>query len=321
MTIFVSLLRRQYFSLFKVIQSSHQVTGIHKQRMNFLRFLISRAFFIQLGIAIIVTILLALMAFKFLGLYTLHGQSITLPDFTGHTLSELEPYRNTYHFRFTVIDSVYNDKKFPGSIILQDPAPGSPVKKGRNIYLTLVAGSPEQITMPNLLSISLRQAVSLLETYGLKSGYLTFVPDPEIEHGNLIKAQLLNGDTLHGGEIIKKGSTIDLVIGKSPSYSEVPVPLVIGQTLDQAILTLNKAALNVGNTYFLDNDEQEYYKVYRQEPDFAGNVSADMGSAVNLWLRSERNFDFAPLIQRYQQPDTIKMDVLQENLIELDTID
>lgn len=289
--------------------------------MSFLRFLASRTFFIHLGIAVILTIIIALVAFKLLDTYTLHGQSITLPDFTGRTLAELEQYQETHHFRFTVIDSFYNEKQLPGSIIMQDPIAGSPVKKGRNIYLTVIAGSPEQIVMPNLVNLSLRQAVSLLESYGLRTGYLTFVPDPEIEHGNLIKAQMLTGDTLQGGTIINKGSTIDLIIGKSPTYSEVPVPLVIGQTLDQAIRTLNKAALNVGSTSFLDNDEQEYYKVYRQSPDFADNSYLAMGSPVDLWLRSERNYDFQSLMKLYQRTDSLRMEIPDEEFIQIDSID
>lgn len=289
--------------------------------MSFLRFLASRTFFIHFGIAVILTIVIALVAFKLLDIYTLHGQSITLPDFTGLTQSELEPYQETYHFRFTVIDSFYNDKKLPGSIIMQDPVAGSPVKKGRNIYLTVVAGSPEQIMMPNLVNLSLRQAVSLLESYGLRTGYLTFMPDPEIEHGNMIKAQMLSGDTLQGGTVINKGSTIDLVIGKSPTYSEVPVPLVIGQTLDQAIRTLNKAALNVGSTSFLDNDEQEYYRVYRQSPDFTENSFLAMGSPVDVWLRSERNYDFQSFIKLYQRTDSLRMEIPDEELMEMDSID
>lgn len=289
--------------------------------MNFLRFLVSKPFFKNLLLAILLTIGLALLVFKLLDNYTLHGQSIPLPDFTGKTLDELGSWEDTYKFRFTVIDSVYNVKNSPGSILLQDPLPDSPVKKGRNVYLTVVAKLPEKIEMPDLRDLSLRQAVSLLETYGLKSGKLTFVQDPDIESGNLVKDQILDGDALEPGTVVHKGSTIDLIVGKSASQSDVPIPLVIGMTLDHASLTLHKAALNVGNSHFLDRDEQEYYRVYRQMPEFSGSLYVAVASEVNLWLRSERNFDFESLIKRYQVHDTTQSIYFDEELIQMDSID
>ncbi|MDD5696171.1 MAG: PASTA domain-containing protein, partial [Bacteroidales bacterium] len=203
----------------------------------------------------------------------------------------------------------------------QDPPPDSPVKKGRNIYLTTVAILPEKTEMPDLRDLSLRQAVSLLETYGLRSGRLTFVQDPDIEQGNLIKNQLFEGDTLKPGVLLHKGSMIDLVVGKSVSQIESPLPLVIGMTLDQASLTLHKAALNVGKTHYLDQDDEEYYRIYRQEPDYHGNLFVTVGSEVDLWLRSERNFNFEALIKRYQEPDTLQDLYPDKEFIQMDTID
>lgn len=289
--------------------------------MNFLRFLASKSFFKHLLLAILLTIGLALLVFKLLDNYTLHGQSISLPDFTGKTVDELDTYEDTYKFTFTVIDSVYNTRNSPGSIIMQDPAPDSPVKKGRNVYLTVVAKLPEKIEMPDLRDLSLRQASSLLETYGLKTGKLTFVTDPDIESGNLIKYQLFNNDTLEPGTVVHKESTIDLIVGKSSNQTDVPIPLVIGMTLDQASLTLHKAALNVGKSHFLDEDETEFYRVYRQMPEFTANLSAAIGSEVHLWFRSENNFNFESLVRRYQSADTSGSRYTGDELIQMDSID
>lgn len=289
--------------------------------MNLLRFLASKSFFRHLLISVLLTIGLALLIFKLLESYTHHGQSIPLPDFTGKTLEELDSYEDTYNFRFTVIDSVYNIKNSPGSIILQDPPPDSPVKKGRNVYLTVVAKLPEKIEVPDLRDLSLRQAVSLLETYGLKSGKLTFVLDPEIESGNLIKNQIFDSDTLEPGTIVHKESTIDLIVGKSTNQTDVPIPLVIGMTLDQASLTLHKAALNVGSSHFLDKDEPEFCRVYMQMPEFTGNLNVAIGSEVNLWLRSERNFNFESLVKGYQLTDTTGILYPDAELIQMDSID
>jgi beta-lactam-binding protein with PASTA domain len=278
-------------------------------------------FLINLVVAVVAVLLLSLFAFKMLDVYTMHGQVIPLADFIGKTLDELEQYSDEYGFDFTVNDSVFDPTRKPGSIVLQDPVPGSPVKKGRSIYLTLVSLLPENVQVPDLQNLSLRQAVSLLETYGLRSGRLIFVTDPLVEHGTLVKRQILNGDTLEAGTEVSKGSIIDLVVGKSTGSIEVPVPLLIGLTQAEAVYTLNKAALNVGFMHFMDDEDTEICRVYQQSPMYAGDSYLGMGSEVNIWLRSEKSFNFDQLRTSYKIIDTIQTDYFDETLIEIDSID
>jgi beta-lactam-binding protein with PASTA domain len=289
--------------------------------MNGFKFLFSRVFLINFILALIVVLLISLLAFKMLDVYTMHDQAIQMPDFSGKTMEELEPYEKEYRFDFSVNDSVYDATKKPGSIVLQDPVPGSLVKKGRNIYLTLVSKLPEKVQMPDLQNLSLRQAVSLLETYGLLPGRLIFVPDPLVEHGTLVKKQLLNGDTLEADVQILKGSTIDLVVGKSADYTEVPVPLLIGLTQTEAIYTLNKAALNLGRVHTIDGQESDIFRVYQQNPVYSAQSFLSMGSVVDLWLKSELSFNYEVLRKNYEIPDTTQGYYDDESMMEFDSID
>ena len=64
--------------------------------------------------------------------------------------------------------------------------------------------------MPNLVDLSIRQAASLLETYGLRIGQRISVPS--IAHGAVIR-QLYQGEDIEPGTLIRRGELIDLEVG------------------------------------------------------------------------------------------------------------
>ncbi|MDP4266221.1 MAG: PASTA domain-containing protein [Bacteroidota bacterium] len=142
--------------------------------------------------------------------YTRHGETYTVPDFNGLDAEKAEVLASENHVKCLVVDSVFDIRKPKGTIILQDPLPSTLVKHGRTVYLTVVASMPEQINVPNLIDLTQRQAVSLLEMYGLKIGNISYVPDV----GRTVLKVLYKNRTLAEGAKVKIGSTIDLVIGK-----------------------------------------------------------------------------------------------------------
>ena len=53
--------------------------------MDFLKFLISKRFFKQLGLAVAIALVLLLATLIWLKVYTHHGQAILVPDLSGLT--------------------------------------------------------------------------------------------------------------------------------------------------------------------------------------------------------------------------------------------
>jgi len=142
-----------------------------------LRFLFSKAFLKHLGIAIGIALILILLVYKGLAIYTRHGNNYIVPEYMGITLNDIKLYNLTSDFEFVVLDSVYDNNLEPGTIVMQDPLPNSLVKKNRKIYFTIVSTLPESVSMPDLVDLTYRQALSTLETYGLGIGKIDYVPD------------------------------------------------------------------------------------------------------------------------------------------------
>lgn len=264
----------------------------------------SKQFLKQLAMAVVFTIVLFVSLVFFLKAYTRHGSEGRLPDFRGFTLSEVDSIGYTDQFDFFVIDSVYSDEARKGAIILQEPPPGQQVKKGRDIYVTTVAIMPEKVAMPDLLFLTLRQALNLLQTNKLRPGNLIYRPSFDF---NAVLQQVFEQDTILPGTLINTGSKIDLVLGSGNIIQKIKIPFLLGKTSDEARLIANMASLNIGQEYFPPSDSTGTMKVYRQQPFPHTQIAFYPGDSVNLWYRSDAFFDFAEYMKQFRA-DSLQAD-------------
>ncbi len=268
--------------------------------MSFFSFLLRKKFYLHLGISILITVILVFVVLQLLKSYTNFGETFIVPDFYGMTIDEV--YENKYDktFEFVIIDSIFDPKNRSQAIVIQNPLPGSLVKKDRKVYVTVVASSTEKIEMPDLIDLTLRQAINRLITKGLKVNHLGYVQDFA---DNAVLKQLFDGEIIEAGTLIEKGSGIDLVLGLGDN-KRVPVPFLIGLNEAEAIEAINRASFNIGSVYHHEAYDELHSRVYKQSPDWSKNKKLYKGQRVRIWLRSDTNFDFEGLIKRYF-PDTV----------------
>lgn len=153
---------------------------------------------------------IVLITMYILRIYTMHGKVIDVPDFTGKSIDLLDKFSSNHKLKYIIIDSIYDFKKVKGTVANQIPAAGSKVKENRTIYLTVIANSPEQIQVPDLKDLSLRQAISILETYGLVPGKIEYINS---EFKNAVLEQKYKDKPITPDFTVKVGSAIDLVLG------------------------------------------------------------------------------------------------------------
>lgn len=281
------------------------------EKAGFFRFLISKSFFINAGIAVIIMIIMFFGLVKFLDYYTNHGEEYKLPDFYGMTISEIDSAGFTEFYDFFVIDSLHDKTGRKGSVVIQNPIPGSKVKKGRNVYFTVVAILEEMVIMPDLKDLTLRQAVNILESKSLKTGKLIYQPSFD---KNAVLEQFYNRDTIFPGDTLETGSTIDLVVGSGDKNYKIPVPFLIGLTREEAIYALNTASFNLGNEFYMDTVIDEHSRVFMQEPMEDSEISFFPGDSVHLWYRSDTAFNFEEYMIQFLpdslQPDSLSVDTI-----------
>ena len=107
--------------------------------MNYLRFLISKVFLRQLGLAFVAGCLVLVGVYYSLDTMTQNNDHITVPDFETLPLNDIPSLVERYELRFEVLDSAkFNPNYPPFAVIEQTPKAGSEVKRGRKIYFTLI---------------------------------------------------------------------------------------------------------------------------------------------------------------------------------------
>ncbi len=172
----------------------------------------------HLVLAIIITIVLAVVCLIILKSYTRHGREVDMPNFVGQNSVALIDTLLPSDYIIVITDEVYDKTMEPGTIIKQNPEAGEKVKKGRKVYLTVATSEPPTVIMPELRDVSLRQAEIMLNALGLELEGTILKPSP---YENAVLEQLHNGRVIAAGTKIKMGDKITLVVGRD--ISELPV--------------------------------------------------------------------------------------------------
>ncbi len=250
------------------------------------QFIRSKTFLKHLFLYFISIGLLIWIIYTALGAYTIHDGIIKVPNFKGVKLNELDNFIADKKVRYLLIDSVYDAKAAKGTVIKQEPEPDSEVKEGRIVYLYITSVLPPFIQMPKLIDRSMRQATTMISTYGLKLGKIQYVSD---ECANCVLDQLIKGEKILPGTKIPKGSVINLIVGKGLGDDVIKIPCLFGLTRKVALEHLAEALLSIGTVKFDEPKDSLSAKVYRQSPSCNKQASIILGGTVDLFLSSDIN--------------------------------
>lgn len=243
----------------------------------------------NLLLAVAIALVLVTGASLLLKAVTAHNKEITVPDLTGMSVVRAEKYLSGHGMRADVTDSVFIKRMERGTVYRQNPAPGSKVKEGRRILITINAVDPKKVTMPNLIGYSLRQAKAELLSRGLYLGKLIYTDD--IATNNVLK-QLQGNKEIKPGTPVESESRIDLVVGLNNTDNMTYIPYIIGMKYFSAVSAVHDNSLNVDNIVF-DNTVRDYTDsldavVYRQYPEMS-EEPLRMGSPVTLYLTLDKS--------------------------------
>lgn len=235
------------------------------------------------AVALVVALIAGAMIF--LNLVTQHGKEIAVPDFSNMTVDEAELAASEAGMRVEVTDSVFVKRMKRGAVYRQNPVPGSKVKEGRRVVLTINAVNAKTVTMPDLVGLSLRQASAEIMSRGLVLNRLIYVQDMAT---NNVLRQLMGNREVEAGAMVDSESPIDLVLGLNDMDNRTYVPDVSGLKNLSAVEAVFDHSLNVKGLRFDDTvkdyDDSLNAMVYRQVPEPSDSVSVAMGEEVMLYL-------------------------------------
>lgn len=236
--------------------------------------------------------ILAYITLVTLDFYTRHGEALSVPDLSGLSVEEATKVLEETQLLAMVTDSLYLDEVPKGSIVDQYPKPENKVKVNRTILLTINAYGDEKIKMPDLKGLSLRIATGTAESFGLRIGELTFVPDIAT---NSVIEQKHNNKVIKKGTLINKGAVIDLEVGQGLSDEQTIVPNLGAFTYEEAKEQLSLLSLNLGgvvyDTLTVKTEEDSLNaQVFKQKPSFDNDkpIEVKLGSPIDIWLTTNQ---------------------------------
>jgi len=187
--------------------------------MNLIKFILSKAFLKQLVFALIAIIILVFILMQWLKFSTNHNDYITVPDLTKKTMNEATKLINDSNLRLELKDSTDYNPKFPRfSVVEQNPPAGGKVKKNRKIYVILNPSGYRQVTVPDVIQVTRRNAESKLLAVGLEVEKVTYIDRIGEDMVFQIKYK---GKYIVPGDQLTKTSKVELICGngKKGSYT------------------------------------------------------------------------------------------------------
>jgi len=284
--------------------------------MTLIEFVKSKQFFKNLGLMAIVFLVILIIAFVLLNLYTRHGAEYIMPEIEGTYINDVKDVEGMEHFEVVVIDSLFTPGEKAGKIVSQDPQAGSKIKKGRKVYVVITSSTGEPIPMPNCKDLSVRSAVDQLTNAGLRVGKFIFNVG---DFNNVVVGQRHNGKPINEGEQIKRGEEIDLVVEMSSDVYTTTIPNIIGLTEPEAEKKLWESALNVGKKTYEGNKDIVHSRVVSFSPN---SSSVTKGTTISINFVNDTKPNYKERVKSFK---VIQPPVVQEesptNEVNTDDVD
>ena len=184
---------------------------------DFFSFKNNRFFWINIIAMILVVIVVIFGTLKWLDSYTRHGDAIEVPNVKNINVDEAEVMLNNRELSLVVIDSTYKKDLPAGTVLEQNPVPGSKIKKGRAIYVTINSDRVPLVAIPDIVdNSSLRQAEAKLKAMGFK------LTEPQYISGekDWVYGLSYRGRQLNTGDRVPREAILTLTAGNGSEAVE-----------------------------------------------------------------------------------------------------
>lgn len=174
----------------------------------------------------VVLFLLCAVAMWWLGVFTQHGKMVSVPNVKGITVGLAKKTIEDSGLRYEITDSIQNSQYPLGTVVGQDPKGGASAKRDRTIYLTINRSTAKTVALPALVDISVRQGLSILQSYGFEN--VTTIEEFS-PYKDLILDVRVNGNVVPVGTRLPLTTNITLTVGNGIASSDIDSLLIDDQ--------------------------------------------------------------------------------------------
>jgi len=191
--------------------------------------------------------------------YVKHGKEVEMLNVIGKEFPEAEAILTANGFEVTVIDTLKNTDKSPGTVIDQIPNPGKKVKRGRVVKL-VIAGGKIYHPMPRVVGKPVDAARLELEKYHIAIDTVYKI------YSSIMPEGVVTDQSTKPGYMIAEGSKVKLWVSLGPPAKLYRIPDLIGMNLNRAKEEIKKEGLTIGNIRYIPTEEFAPFTVLDQNP-------------------------------------------------------
>lgn len=145
-----------------------------------------------------------------LKLYTHHGEGIKVPKIEGMLYRNALTMIEADGLNIMVSDSGYNKKMPADCVLAQNPGPGTTVKQGHTVYVTVNSPSSPTFAIPDVVdNCSFREAEAKLMAIGFKLQPPQYVPGEK----DWVYGILCKGRRVSTGDHVSIDTPLTLMVG------------------------------------------------------------------------------------------------------------
>ena len=240
-----------------------------------------------LGVMLKMTILLVILAAILVGggifayqklneFFNRSGGNVLVPDFRGRHTSEVMKLKPS-NIEVVTRDQKYDDRQPKGYVIAQYPDPGTLVKPGKQVLITVSLGL-QKVNVPNLIGKSMREVDVALMNSQLILGNSAYVFSDKISPDRIV------GQSPLSSEEYGVNKNVDLLISLGKKPETLPLPNLTGINLDAAKERIKSWGFNIGRTYSKPDSNRAKYQVISTSPSPYSHLRK--GEIVNILVSS-----------------------------------
>jgi beta-lactam-binding protein with PASTA domain len=189
----------------------------------------------------------------------LKSEVVTVPDVIGKPVAQARSELQKKDLTLAQRGTEPSDRVEKGLIVRQDPAAGSKIRVTRVVQVFTSSGSGT-VTVPDLSSKTLDEALTLLQATGLTKGKLSQVHTPRLPAGKILDQRPAPGT------LVERGFPVGILLSQGDLDGRYVMPDLIGLRADGVIGRLNGWGFKVADIRYVYYPGAAAGLIVKQEP-------------------------------------------------------
>lgn len=227
-------------------------------------------------ILVIVVVAGIFFAYQKLNDFFNRGGTVIVPDFRGRHIAEI--YKSQPEgVEIVRRDEKYDDRQPKDHVIAQFPEPGTVVKPGKKVLLSISLGL-QKVNVPDLVGANMREVDMALMNSQLSIGDRAYVFSDKIAPDRIV------GQSPLPSEEYGVNKDVDLLISLGRRPESYPLPSLVGISLDEGKNRLKAWGFNFGRIFSKPDANRPKFQIISTSP--APYTTVRKGDVISFLVSS-----------------------------------